>query len=209
MYVADSRTNQKVAAQIYKFLPMTKSVGIGYVIVDENYRGKHIGTLMFRYVEEKVARKNGAKIIFSDTNEPIDKIHEQYNIKNGYYYAKVPFILIDEPPATYLLVKPISVRLDEITPQYLKELYREYLENVYSVWERVYRSKDIVPLVEKYLDELVIGKEKIEFTHKRFLKDVDEKYKNKLSKYLDPVELEEFINEYFRGNKASVAVVSH
>ena len=130
-------------------------------------------------------------------SEPMSEALEGYAKKNGYMFAKIPFLLPDEPLTTYLAIKPVSVGLDEITPEYIHNLYDEYLENSYSKWELMYNN-ELIDLERKILDNVKLSNKKIEFTQERFLKDVDDEYKENDAWEFDIYDVKEFIEETFQ-----------
>lgn len=129
MYIESG--NHLIGTAIYKHLPRTNSVAVAYLIVHKNFRGRGLGSLLMSEIE-KVAQDIGASCVFFDSSEPLGKSKENFFInKLGYLIVKLPLLLPDEPPATYLFIKFLQPAQQQDN-RYLKDLLMEYIFGSYS-----------------------------------------------------------------------------
>ena len=102
------KENRLIGAMIYKHLPRSNSVALSYIILHKDFREKGLGTFLLKRLEN-YATHMGALSVFFDSSEPLGRVKKYFFIdKLGYSIAKIPVLLPDEPPLTYLFIKFLS-----------------------------------------------------------------------------------------------------
>ncbi len=121
--------NQIIGFALYKYLPLTNSVAISYVVIEKSFRGRGLGTLLTRKIEEFALRIK-AESIFFESYEPLRYRLHFFIEKLGYRIAKLPLLLPDEPPAMYFFIKFLRGQ-PKTAPEYYEKLLREYIQESY------------------------------------------------------------------------------